>query len=402
MIYGLDPLYLDGVGLAEVLITIGKVLVTFVILLLSVLFMVWFERKTIAIMQNRMGPNRAGPFGLLQTLADGLKLIVKEDLIPSRARRAVFLLAPYLSVVPAFAVFAVVPLAGTFSGGDDGIVTIAGHETYAQLADPPVGILWILAVSSIGVYGVMLAGWASGSKYPLLGSVRATAQMVSYEAAMGLSIAAVILTSGGLSTRGMVLTQAGDGLGGLIPNWNAIITGVVPFLVFFVAALAETNRPPFDLVEAEQELVGGFHTEYSSIRFGMFFVAEFMHPVTMSAVIVTLWFGGPAGPQWFGPVSGIIWLVAKIFVFLYVFVLIRGTLPRFRYDQLMALGWKFLIPLQLVWLLIIAAMNVGRDADWNLPLVVAAGFACLIATFALLFRASAVSEQRRELGEIEV
>ena len=402
MILGVDPLYLDGVGLAEVLITLGKVLVTFVILLVSVLFMVWFERKTIAVMQNRVGPNRAGPFGLLQTLADGLKLIVKEDLIPSRSRRFVFLLAPYLSVVPAFAVFAVVPLAGTYNGNDQGVVTIAGHETFAQLADPPIGILWILAVSSIGVYGVMLAGWASGSKYPLLGSVRATAQMVSYEAAMGLSVATLILTSGGLSTRGMVLTQAGEGIFGFAPNWNVLVTGIVPFAIFFVSALAETNRPPFDLVEAEQELVGGFHTEYSSIRFGMFFVAEFMHPVTMSAVIVTLWFGGPAGPQWFGPVSGIIWLVAKIFVFLYIFVLIRGTLPRFRYDQLMALGWKLLIPLQLGWLLLLAGLNITRDRDWNDGVAIAVGFAVIVAAGALLVRASDVASERRELGEIEV
>ncbi|MFP5321882.1 MAG: complex I subunit 1/NuoH family protein, partial [Acidimicrobiia bacterium] len=268
MIYGLDPLYSDGVGLAEVLITIGKVLVTFVILLVSVLFMVWFERKVIADMQNRIGPNRAGPFGLLQTLADGLKLIVKEDLVPERSRRFVFTLAPYLAVIPAFLVFAIVPLAGTFTDGDDGVVTIAGHETFAQLADPPVGVLWVLAVSSIGVYGVMLAGWASGSKYPLLGSVRASAQMVSYEAAMGLSIATLIMTTGSLSTRDMVQVQAGEGFAGFVPEWNVVLTGVVPFAIFFVAALAETNRPPFDLVEAEQELVGGFHTEYSSIRFG--------------------------------------------------------------------------------------------------------------------------------------
>ena len=404
-IYGLDPLYADGVGLAEVLITIGKVLVTFLILLVSVIFMVWFERKVIADMQNRIGPNRAGPFGMLQTLADGLKLIVKEDLVPNRARRFVFALAPFLAVIPAFVVFAVVPLGGTFAEGDTGIVTIAGHETYAQLADPPIGVLWILLVSSIGVYGVMLAGWASGSKYPLLGSVRATAQMVSYEAAMGLSIATLIMTSGALSTRSMVAVQAGEGFAGFVPNWNVILTGIVPFAVFFIAALAETNRPPFDLVEAEQELVGGFHTEYSSIRFGMFFVAEFMHPVTMSAVIVTLWFGGPAGPLLPGllePVSGIFWLVAKMFVFLYIFVLIRGTLPRFRYDQLMNLGWKVLIPLQLGWLLLLAALNIGRDEGWNVAVVIAVGFFVIGgASFALLSRSSEVSRQRRELGEVE-
>jgi NADH-quinone oxidoreductase subunit H len=199
--------------------------------------------------------------------------------------------------------------------------------------------------------------------------------------------------------------QAGEGFAGFVPNWNVILTGIVPFAVFFIAALAETNRPPFDLVEAEQELVGGFHTEYSSIRFGMFFVAEFMHPVTMSAVIVTLWFGGPAGPLLPGflePISGIVWLVLKMFVFLYVFVLIRGTLPRFRYDQLMNLGWKVLIPLQLGWLLLLAALNIGRDEGWNYAVVIGIGFFVVGgASFALLSRASDVSRQRRELGEVE-
>ena len=405
-LFALDPLYLDGVGLAEVVITLVKVLITFVVLLVSVIFMVWFERKVISDMQNRIGPNRAGPFGLLQTLADGMKLIFKEDLIPNRAQRFVFLLAPYLSVIPAFLIFAIVPLGGTFGPDDPGVVTVAGHQTYTQLADPPIGILFVLAVSSIAVYGVMLAGWASGSKYPLLGSVRATAQMVSYEAAMGLSIVALVLTTGDLSTRTMVEIQASEGFGGIVPNWNVIVTGFVPFVIFFIAALAEMNRPPFDLVEAEQEIVGGYHTEYSSIRFGMFFVAEFMHPITMSGVIVTLWFGGPSGPQLpglLGPISGIIWFVAKVFVFLYIFVWIRGTLPRFRYDQLMDLGWKVLIPLSLGWLLLLAAINVGRDEGWNLALTIFVGFVVVGgASFALLTKAIDVSRQRRELGEVEV
>ena len=400
-LFALDPLYLDGVGLAEVLITLGKVLITFVILLVSVILMVWFERKVISDMQNRIGPNRAGPFGLLQTLADGMKLIFKEDLIPNRAQRFVFLVAPYLSVIPAFAVFAIVPLSGSYADGLD-TVTIAGHETFMQLADPPVGILWVLAVSAIAVYRVMLAGCASGSKYPLLGSVRATAQMVSYEAAMGMSVAAVILTSGTLSTQGMVVTQAGEGFGGIVPNWNVIVTGFGPFVVFFIAALAEMNRPPFDLVEAEQELVGGFHTEYSSIRFGMFFVAEFMHPITMSGVIATVWLGGPAGPQWFGAVSGIVWFVAKVLVFLYIFVLIRGTLPRFRYDQLMDLGWKVLIPISLGWLLMLAAINIGRDEGWNLGLVIGIGFFVVGGlAYALLTRAMQVNNERRALEGVE-
>ncbi len=403
-VLALDPLYTDGVDFADVVITIVKVLITFVVLLVSVILMVWFERKVISDMQNRIGPNRAGPFGLLQTLADGMKLIFKEDLIPSRAQRLVFLIAPYLSVIPAFLIFAIVPLGGTFSADDPGIVTVASdHQTYTQLADPPIGILFVLAVSSIAVYGVMLAGWSSGSKYPLLGSVRATAQMVSYEAAMGLSIVTLVMTTGSLSTRRMVEIQAADGFASFIPNWNVIVTGFVPFVIFFIAALAEMNRPPFDLLEAEQELVGGFHTEYSSIRFGMFFVAEFMHPITMSGVIVTLWFGGPSGPQWFGPVSGIVWFTLKVIAFLYVFVLIRGTLPRFRYDQLMDLGWKILIPLSLAWLLLLAAINVGRDAGWNLGLTIFISFVVIGGTcFAILSRASEVARQRRELGEVEV
>ena len=408
MILALDPLYLDGVGLAEVLITIGKVLITFLVLLISVIFMVWFERKVISDMQNRIGPNRAGPFGLLQTLADGLKLIVKEDLTPAKSKPFVFKLAPYLAVIPAFLTFALVPVAGDFTGETQGTVELFGHTTFVQLADPPIGILLLLAVSSIAVYGIMLAGWASGSKYPLLGSVRATAQMVSYEAAMGLSVVTVVLLTGSLSTHDMVLVQAADGPGGLVPNWNFIVSGVVPFVVFFIAALAEMNRPPFDLVEAEQELVGGFHTEYSSIRFGIFFVAEFMHPITMSGVIVTLWFGGPSGPFYFdflGPLAGltgVIWFTLKVVVFLYIFVLIRGTLPRFRYDQLMDLGWKLLIPLSLAWLLILAALQIGRDNNWNGAVTFVVAIAALGLGALGLAGAARTSARRRELGEVEV
>ena len=208
-------------------------------------------------------------------------------------------------------------------------------------------MLLILACSSIAVYGVMLAGWSSGSKYPLLGSVRASAQMVSYEAALGLSVVAVVLLAGSLSTHDIVMTQAGDGFLGIFPRWNVIVTGVVPFVIFLIAGTAELNRPPFDLVEAEQELVGGFHTEYSSIRFALFFLAEFMNTVTMSAIIVTLFLGGPAGPTFFGPdwIWGPVWFLAKLLIFLFMFVWLRATLPRFRYDQLMDLGWKVLIPL---------------------------------------------------------
>jgi len=399
---GGDPLFADGLDLAVVLIVIGKTVITFTFLLVSVLLMVWFERKLVGDMQNRIGPNRAGPFGVLQTLADGIKLFFKEDLLPDRADRRIFRLAPYLSLVPAFVTFSVVPIGGVFTGGRDGTVEIFGRDTYLQLADPPVGVLVILACSSIAVYGVMLAGWSSGSKYPLLGSVRASAQMVSYEAALGLSVVAVVLASGSLSTHDMVLVQAGAGRNDFVPNWNLIVTGVVPFIVFLIAGTAELNRPPFDLVEAEQELVGGFHTEYSSIRFALFFLAEFMGTVTLSAIIVTLFLGGPSGPLLFGPdwVWGPVWFFAKLFVFLFVFVWFRATLPRFRYDQLMDLGWKLLIPLSLGWLLLIAALRIGNDRGWNSFVVAGVGALVLLVAGSVLSASVRTAMRRRQLGEV--
>ncbi|HET9444512.1 MAG TPA: NADH-quinone oxidoreductase subunit NuoH [Acidimicrobiales bacterium] len=353
LIAGGDPLLADGIDLAVVLIVILKTVVTFAVLMVSVMFMVWFERKLISDMQNRIGPSRAGPWGLLQTLADGIKLFFKEDLLPERADKRVFHLAPYLSAVPAFLSFAVVPIGG--------VVSIFGHQTRLQLADPPIGILFLLAMSSVAVYGVMLAGWSSGSKYPLLGSVRASAQMVSYEAALGITVATIVILTGSLYTSDIVADQTGSVL-----NWNIIRLGGLPFLLFVVAATAELNRPPFDLVEAEQELVGGFHTEYSSIRFALFFLAEFMNVVTMSGIIVALFLGGSDGPTFgLGGVVGewllpLFWFLLKIFLFLFTYVWFRATLPRLRYDQLMDLGWKVLIPVSLAWLLVIAAITVER------------------------------------------
>jgi len=369
MIFGQDPLYV-GDWLGDLAVTLLKVGVAFGFLLVSVMLMIWFERKLISDMQNRIGPSIAGPWGILQTLADGIKLFFKEDLIPDNADRFAFKLAPYLSLVPAFLAFAIVPLGGDFNRGDgtDGVVRIFGHDTFLQVADPPIGILFFLAMSSIAIYGVMLAGWGSGSKYPLLGSVRASAQMVSYEAALGLSLAAVVIQSGSFSTHTIVTEQAGQGFAGLIPNWNLITTGLIPFVVFLIAGTAELNRPPFDLVEAEQELVGGFHTEYSSIRFALFFLAEFMNTITMSAVIVTLFLGGPSGPALFLPDGwwvGTIWFFIKLMVFLFVFVWFRATLPRFRYDQLMDLGWKLLIPLSLAWFILLAGLRVGETEGWS-------------------------------------
>jgi len=369
-----DPLLTGPIDLAVVLIVIFKVVVCFVFLLIATMLMVWFERKLIGDMQNRIGPNRAGPFGILQTLADGIKLFFKEPMIPEQAESRVFRIAPYLSFIPAFLLFAIVPVGGAWANGGDGTVEIFGHTTYVQVANPPIGILFALAMSSVAVYGVMLAGWSSGSKYPLLGSVRASAQMVSYEAAMGLTAAAVVLVTGTLTTHGMVLEQSGPGWFDWIPNWAAITTFVVPFVIFVIAGTAELNRPPFDLVEAEQELVGGFNTEYSSIRFALFFLAEFMNTITMSAIFVTLFLGGPSGPAPIGPawVWGFVWFFLKLFVFLFMFVWFRATLPRFRYDQLMNLGWKVLTPLALWWLLLVAAVELAQQEGWN-PAAVGAG-----------------------------
>jgi NADH-quinone oxidoreductase subunit H len=366
------------------------------------MLMVWFERKAIAGMQNRIGPNKAGPWGILQTLADGIKLFFKEDLIPDKSDRFVFKLAPYLSFVPAFLVWSVIPLGGDYSGGKSGEVVMFGHATKMQLADPAIGVLLLLALSAIGVYGIMLAGWSSGSKYPLLGSVRASAQMVSYEAALGLSLAAVILVSGTLSTSGIVFDQSS------LSQWHVVSTAFVPFVIFLISATAELNRPPFDLVEAEQELVGGFNTEYSSIRFALFFLAEFMNTVTMSAVIVTLFFGGPQPVKingndnilaFLGPFSGTIWFFLKLLVFLYVYVWFRATLPRLRYDQLMNLGWKVLIPVALGWFMLLSLLRLGTDHGWTRLHKTTVGIAALLVLFlagVLLNLATKVSARNRE------
>jgi NADH-quinone oxidoreductase subunit H len=393
-----DPLLAGDVDLAVIGIVLLKVVVVFAFLLVATMFMVWFERKVISDMQNRIGPNRAGPWGILQTLADGIKLFFKEDLVPDRAEKRVFLLAPFLSFVPAFLLFAIIPVGGDFNDGGDGTVEIFGHETFLQLADPPVGVLFLLAMSSVAVYGVMLAGWSSGSKYPLLGSVRASAQMVSYEAALGLSVAATVLVTGTLSTHGQVVEQAGAGPGDILPNWNVLLTGVVPFIIMIIAGTAELNRPPFDLVEAEQELVGGFNTEYSSIRFALFFLAEFMNTVTMSAIFVTLYLGGPSGPAFFGPgwMWGVIWFFVKLFLFLFMFVWFRATLPRVRYDQLMDLGWKVLIPLSLGWFLLLGAVNLGRTLGWNQVVVTVSAFVVLLLGAGLLSAAVKAGHATRE------
>ena len=399
-VFALDPMLVD-VDFGDVLTVLLKVVIAFALLLVAVMLMIWYERKLIAKMQNRIGPNVAGPWGILQTLADGIKLFFKEDLVPERSDRFVFKLAPYLSLVPAFLTFAVIPIGGNFRN-DGGLVKVFGDRTFLQVVDAPIGLLFFLAMSSIAVYGVMLAGWSSGSKYPLLGSVRASAQMVSYEAALGLALASVFLKTGSLSTHDIVAGQVGN-----IIDWNVVQTWGVPFIIFWIAGTAELNRPPFDLVEAEQELVGGFHTEYSSIRFAMFYLAEFMNTITMSAIIVTIFLGGPNGPSfgaewvrsWILPTF---WFMLKLLVFLSAFVWFRATLPRFRYDQLMDLGWKILIPLALGWFVLLGAVDVFYARGWDIGQrigVVAVGL--VVMTLAGLLLRSAVRSGARKRAELE-
>jgi NADH-quinone oxidoreductase subunit H len=394
-----DPLFAHGIDTTVVLIVIGKTVVVFALLLVAVMLYIWFLRKVIADMQNRIGPQRAGPYGILQSLADGVKLFFKEQSMPESADRVVFRLAPYMSALPAFLAFSIVPIGGT--------VTIAGHRTYLQLADFPIGILFLLAMSGLGLYGVMLAGWSSGSKYPLLGSVRASAQLLSYEAALGLSIVGVLLQTGGRDTPGTLSTHDIAGLqawtghfGGSLGNWPIVhwfvFPAIISFAIFLIAAVAETNHPPFDLVEAEQELVGGFHTEYTGIRFAIFYLAEFMNLITMSAIAVTLFLGGPAGPAmaglprngWFNAwVMPVVWFFLKVMVLLFSTVWVRATLPRLRYDQLMDLGWKYLIEIAFLWLMVSAVIRVSRDQGWNLWLVTPAATVGAVLLYGVLYLA---------------
>lgn len=358
---------LDVIGGATVVIAAVKVIVVFAALLIVTLLVVYMERKVIADMQSRVGPNRWGPYGLLQTLADGIKLFFKEDFRPRLADRWTYALAPIAAMVPAFLAFAVVPIGRPIEVGDRTVGLI--------ISDVNIGILYFLAMGSLGVYGVVLAGWASGSKYPLLGGVRASAQMISYEIALGLSLVPIALVAGSLSTVDIVTAQAGtvgdvtffDGVPlleqvanvfSVFPNWY-IWSQWPAFVIFLVAGLAETNRAPFDLPEAETELVAGYHTEYSGIRFAMFFLGEYIHVVVISAMAVTLFFGGWHGPgfAWLGWLWPIFWFTLKTAFFVYLFVWLRASLPRLRYDRLMWLGWKRLIPASLIWIMVTAVVN---------------------------------------------
>jgi NADH-quinone oxidoreductase subunit H len=368
-----DPLFDHGLNLAVWIILVIKVVAVFAITLLSVLFMVMYERKAVALLGVRYGPNRAGPNGWLQSLADGVKLFFKEAFTPARSDRVIYRAAPYLALAPAILAMSIVPFGGT--------ITVAHHTTDLQLVNPPWGILFFLMCSGVAIYGVMLAGWSSGAKYSLLASVRASAQMVSYEAVLGLTIATVVVQTGDLHTSAIAVSQSGA-----IWHWNLIRTAFLPFALYSIAATAEITRAPFDLVEAEEEISGGFNMEYSSIGFALFYLAEYANLVVQSALITTLWLGGPSGPAIFGHSIGPFWFTLKVLILLFVFVWIRATLPRVRYDQLMELGWKRLIPLSLAWLMVIAGFQVSRS--WGF---LAAGIAAL--GFALLLRAIDVGRE---------
>jgi NADH-quinone oxidoreductase subunit H len=339
-----------------------KAVMIFVILVLLTLFNIWWERRVVARMQHRIGPNVHGPFGLLQSLADGVKLALKEDIIPTAADKAVFLIAPILATVPAFVTFSVIPF------GPE--VDFFGTHTPLQLTDMPVAVLFVMAIASIGIYGIVLGGWASGSTYALLGGLRSSAQMISYEVAMGLALVAVFLYAGSLSTSEIVAAQD--------KFWYGLIL-FPSFAIYTISMVGETNRAPFDLPEAEGELVGGFHTEYSSLKFALFFLAEYINMATVSALAATLFLGGWHAPFWIDHLYAgfnegywpVLWFFGKVLFFIFIFIWLRGTLPRLRYDQFMALGWKWLIPGALVWILAVAtiraiSLNGGIDREYLL------------------------------------
>jgi NADH-quinone oxidoreductase subunit H len=315
---------------------------------LLTLFNIWWERRVVARMQHRIGPNVHGPFGLLQSLADGVKLALKEDIIPKSADKVVFVLAPVIAAVPAFVTFSVIPF------GPE--VSFFGHETPLQLTDMPVAVLFVMAIASIGIYGIVLGGWSSGSTYSLLGGLRSSAQMISYEVAMGLALVAVFLYAGSMSTSEIV--EAQDDL------WFGLVLAP-SFIIYLIAMVGETNRAPFDLPEAEGELVGGFHTEYSSLKFALFFLAEYINMATVSALATTLFLGGWHAPFWIdhvweGANHGywpVLWFFGKVLFFIFIFIWLRGSLPRLRYDQFMAFGWKRLIPVSLVWIVLVATIR---------------------------------------------
>jgi NADH-quinone oxidoreductase subunit H len=374
-----------------------KVVVIFAFLMVTTLLAIWAERRVIGRMQQRPGPNRAGPFGLLQSLMDGLKLPLKEDIVPRQVDKLLFLAAPAISAIPAFVSFAIIPF------GPE--VSIFGERTPLQLADLPVAVLLVLAMSSMGVYGIVLAGWASASPYSLLGGLRSSAQVISYEIAMGLSFVAVFLYSGSLSTSAIVAAQAHGSafaVGGVTlhyPSWFAVLL-FPSFVVYLITMVGETNRLPFDLPEGEGEIVGGFHTEYSSLKFALFYLAEYINMTTVAGLATTLFLGGWRAPWpltlWSGANSGwwpLLWFVTKVVILLFTFIWLRGTLPRIRYDQLMTLGWKVLIPASLAWILMIATIRVWRQQGGSTPVYIIGG--AILAVLLLLAWTGDVAAERR-------
>ncbi|OBB47347.1 NADH-quinone oxidoreductase subunit NuoH [Mycobacterium sp. 852002-51961_SCH5331710] len=377
-LFGHDPWWL----------ILGKSVAIFAFLMLSVLSAILIERKLLGRMQMRFGPNRVGPKGLLQSLVDGVKLALKEGLVPAGVDKFVYLAAPVISAVPAFIAFAVIPMGGE--------VSIFGHRTALQLTDMPVAVLYILAATSIGVYGIVLAGWASGSTYPLLGGIRSSAQVISYEIAMALSFVAVFIYAGSMSTSGIVAAQDG--------TWFIFLL-LPSFLVYVTSMVGETNRAPFDLPEAEGELVGGFHTEYSSIKFAMFMLAEYVNMTTVSALATTMFLGGWHAPwpinMWDGANTGwwpLLWFVAKVWAFMFLFFWLRATLPRMRYDQFMGLGWKVLIPFSLAWIMIVATARALRNEGFSQVTTTLASLGTIVALLIVvgLWR----SARRRNVREI--
>ncbi len=382
-------------------IVILKVLVIFLFLLLGTLFAIWAERRVIGRMQQRPGPNRAGKFGLLQSLMDGIKLALMEDIVPSGVDKLLFMIAPAISVIPAFISFAIIPWGP--------IVSIAGHKTPLQLSDLPVAVLLVIAMSSLGVYGIVLAGWSAQSPYSLLGALRSSAQVISYEIAMSLAFVPVFLYAGSISTSQIVASQIHGPefhFFGYIwhwPSWYAILL-LPSFVIYLITMVGETNRLPFDLPEGEGELVGGYHTEYSSLKFAMIQLAEYVNVITVSALATTLFLGGWRAPWplsvWSGANSGwwpVLWFVAKVVIFVFVFFWLRASLPRIRYDQLMRLGWKALIPCALTWTLVVATARVYRRQGGS-PAVYIVGGLIIVVLLALLWRWESSGQRAERLA----
>jgi NADH-quinone oxidoreductase subunit H len=367
-----------------------KALLVFIFCVVLTLMSVWGERRLVGRMQERPGPNRVGPFGLIQALADGVKLALKEDLIPAAADKIVFVLAPIISATTCFMAFAVIPITGE--------VSLFGKTTAMQLTDLPVGVLYVLAIASVGVYGIVLAGWSSGSTYPLLGGLRSSAQVISYEVAMGLSLVAVFIYAGSMSTSDIVAAQT---------TWWYGVVLFPSFAIYAISMVGETNRAPFDLAEAEGELVGGFHTEYSSLKFALFFLAEYVNIIAVSALATTLFLGGYHAPPglgfteaWLGGWFTGIWFFSKVLVFFFVFVWLRGTLPRLRYDQFMQFGWKILIPVSILWILVVATLRTLSLE--GAPRIVVIGFASFVVLLVMAANVGFENSKKKKLESLEV